>query len=79
MILVYVDHDRGEVDPISLQAISAAKALDSDVQAVIVGAGAKEIAADAALYGASVVHVGSHADLLDYTPRAHARALHSVV
>lgn len=79
MILVYVDHDRGEVDPISLQAISAAKGLDSDVQAVIVGAGAKEIAADAALYGASVVHVGSHAELLDYTPRAHARALHSIV
>lgn len=79
MILVYVDHDRGEVDPVSLQAISAAKGLDSDVQAVIVGAGAKEIAAAAALYGAGVVHVGSHANLLDYTPRAHARALHSVV
>lgn len=79
MILVYVDHDRGEVDPISLQAISAAKTLDADVQAVIVGAGAKEIAADAAAYGASVVHVGSHANLLDYTPRAHARALLSVV
>jgi electron transfer flavoprotein alpha subunit len=79
MILVYIDHDRGEVDPISLQAVSAAKALDADVQAVIVGPGAKDLAAGVAAFGATMVHVGHHPDLLDFTPRAHARALHHLV
>ena len=79
MILVYVDHDRGEIDPISLQAISAATGLDSDVQAVIVGHGGKELASEIATYGATAVHAGHHADLLDFTPRAHARAVHSLI
>ena len=79
MILVYVDHDRGEVDPISLQAITAATGLDSDVQAVIVGPGGKDLAAELAEYGVSTVHAGHHADILDFTPRAHARAVHSLI
>lgn len=79
MILVYVDHDRGELDPISLQAISAAKSLDSDVQAVIVGLGGKDLAGEIAAHGATAVHAGHHADLLDFTPRAHARAVHSIM
>lgn len=79
MILVYVDHDKGELDPISLQAISAAKTLDADTHAVIVGPDTKDFAGEIASVGANVVHVGRHTDLVDFTPRGHARALHSLV
>ena len=79
MILVYAEHDRGELDPVTLQAISAAKALDADVQAVVVGHGAKDVAAELAAFGAVSVHVGNHPELLDFTPRAHARAVNALV
>ena len=37
MILVLVDHDRGTLDPLSTRALTAARDIDSDVQAVVVG------------------------------------------
>ena len=37
MILVFIDHDRGVIDDISLQGITFARSLDSIVEAVVVG------------------------------------------
>ena len=37
MILVLVDHDRGELDPLSLRALTAARKLGQDVEAVVIG------------------------------------------
>ena len=37
MILVHIDHDRGVLDPVSLQALTVARGLDSDVHAVVAG------------------------------------------
>lgn len=73
MILVHIDHDRGAVDPVSLQALTAARALDAQVEAVVSGEGAASTAAELGQYGAAVVHVGEHASLGDYTPQAVAR------
>ena len=42
MILVYADHDRGELDPLALQVASAARGLDADVHALIVGPNAEK-------------------------------------
>ena len=73
MILVLLDVDRGALDPVSLQVLTLARGLDSDVQAVV--AADASIAAEAASYGAGIVHVAEHAGLSDYAPRATANAI----
>ncbi len=75
MILVYVDHDRGELDPLALQVVAAAKGIESDVQAVIVGPGAESCAQELGAAGIRVIHHGTHGDISDYTPMASARAV----
>ena len=75
MILVLIDHDLGELDPLSLRALTAARRLGDDVQAVVVGAVGTDLAGVVGKYGASVLHVATHDDLTDYTPAASGRAL----
>ena len=77
MILVHVDHDRGAVDAVSLQALTLARSLDSDVQAVIMGGA--EFAPELGEYGASTVHVAEHPGLTDYAPQATARAITGLI
>ena len=77
MILVHVDHDRGAVDAVSLQALTLARSLDSDVQAVIMGG--SEFAPELGEYGASTVHVAEHPGLTDYAPQATARAITGLI
>lgn len=77
MILVYVDHDRGALDPLTLQALAVARSLDPVVQAVLVGGPEAAEAAGPELiaHGAQVVHAAVHPDLADYAPLAAARIL----
>jgi electron transfer flavoprotein alpha subunit len=75
MILVLIDHDLGELDPLSLRALAAARKLTSDVQAVVIGEAGRGLAATVGNYGASVLHVATHAKLTDYTPAASGRAI----
>jgi electron transfer flavoprotein alpha subunit len=75
MILVYVDHDRGVLDEFSLQAVAAARGLDSDVQAVMVGADAVTGAARLGEFGVTTTHVAVDPRIADYTPAASGRAL----
>ncbi|MFZ8979443.1 MAG: electron transfer flavoprotein subunit alpha/FixB family protein [Candidatus Nanopelagicales bacterium] len=75
MILVYVDHDRGVLDEFSLQAVAAARGLDSDVQAVMVGADAVTAAARLGEFGVTTTHVAVDPRIADYTPAASGRAL----
>lgn len=79
MIIVYVDHDRGEIDPLSFQVVSAARSLDDDVQALVVGANAEKCADELGNFGVRTVHHGTHDRLADYTPLASARALLDVM
>jgi len=73
MILVIADHDLGTLDPLSLQALTAARSLDADVH-VLLAAGADDDAIAALRsHGAQVIHLASHPDVSDYTPRALAR------
>jgi electron transfer flavoprotein alpha subunit len=73
MILVPVDVDRGVLDPIGLQALTFARTLDADVQAVVPADAS--VAAELGEYGASVVHVAENPGLADYAPQAIARAI----
>lgn len=79
MILVYVDHDRGEIDPVASQVVTAAKALDADVQAVIVGPNAEKCVDELATYGVGTVHHGTDSGITDYAPLASARAVLTVM
>ena len=75
MILVYVDHDRGVLDEFSLQAVAAARGLDADVQAVMVGADAVTAAARLGEFGVTTTHVAVDPRIADYTPMASGRAV----
>ena len=79
MIVVFADHDLGVLDPLSLQAVTAAKALDADVQVLVVGADGRSTADELGAYGATIVHLAVHDALTDYTPLAAARAAQQLV
>lgn len=69
-VLVVVEHDRGSLSPASLEALAAARTIDSTVEALTLGAAADGLAAELAAHGAEVVHQ-VHDDLLaDYGPEA---------
>jgi electron transfer flavoprotein alpha subunit len=79
MILVLVDHDRGELDQLSLRALTAARKLGQDVEAIVIGKEGAALAGIVGEYGAKVLHVASHASITDYTPMASGRALKDLV
>ena len=79
MILVLVDHDRGELDQLSLRALTAARKLGQDVEAIVIGKEGAVLAGIVGEYGAKVLHVATHANLADYTPMASGRALKDLV
>ncbi len=73
-VLVVVEHDRGSMSAASLEAMTVARTLASqlggDVDALTIGAGADGLIADLGAHGASTVHQ-VHDDLLDdYGPEA---------
>ena len=75
MILVLVDHDRGTLDPLSTRALTAARKIDSDIQAVVIGSAGAAVASEVGKFGAKVLHVVNNAELTDYAPMASGRAL----
>ena len=79
MILVLVDHDLGELDPLSLRALTYARTLSDDVHAVVIGEAGAALAEKVGAYGALVLHVATHPGLTDYTPAASGRALSQLV
>jgi electron transfer flavoprotein alpha subunit len=79
MILVLVDHDRGELDQLSLRALTAARKLGQDMEAVVVGKEGAALANIVGEFGAKTLHVASHPQVTDYTPMATGRALKDLV
>ncbi len=72
MILVVLEHDRGEAAPGSWEAMTAARGLAEQlgvgVSALIVGAAAEGLVSAAHEYGAAEVHLATHALLSEYGP-----------
>lgn len=79
MILVLVDHDRGEIDPLSLRALTAARKLGQDIEAVVIGSDGAVLTDIVGEFGAKVLHLGLHPEITDYTPKASGRALKDLV
>ena len=79
MILVLADHDLGVLDPLSLEAVTAARAIDDDVEVLLVGRPGPAAASSCIEHGARLVHVAIGEALNDYTPAASARAASDLV
>jgi electron transfer flavoprotein alpha subunit len=69
-VLVVIEHDRGALNPASLEALAAARTLDADVHALTIGAAADGLAGELAVHGAATVYQVHHDILSDYGPEA---------
>jgi electron transfer flavoprotein alpha subunit len=78
MVLVLVDHDHGELDELSLQAVTYGRELAAStgepLDALVVGADGSDVAGALGDHGVATVHVATHDRLTDYAPLAAARA-----
>ncbi len=79
MILVLVEHDRGELAPATLEALTAARSLAADaggpVVALTIGPDADGLAGTLAAYGAETIHQSHHELLTDYGPELWGEVL----
>ena len=78
MVLVLVDHDHGQLDELSLQAVTYGRQLadgnGEPLEALVVGADGRGIASALGEYGVATVHLAVHDGLTEYAPVAAARA-----
>jgi electron transfer flavoprotein alpha subunit len=83
MILGIIDHDRGALDPLSLQMLAFARGLAGQlglpVHAVVLGDRGKELAEALGHHGVETVHVVVHEALDDYAPAAWAQGVLEIV
>jgi electron transfer flavoprotein alpha subunit len=79
MILGLVEHDRGKLNPLSLEMLTFARRLAGQLsvplEAVLIEPAARPLAAGLAAYGVSTVHLAAHAQLSDYAPEAWAQSV----
>jgi electron transfer flavoprotein alpha subunit len=82
VILVFVEHDDGRLERLSLEALTFARRLAGElgepVEAVVVGADGAGAAATAGGHGVAVLHVAD-LDVASYAPEAWARAALEVI
>lgn len=83
MILAFVEHDRGRLSELSLEALTFGRRLAERVGvqlgALTMGDDAPELAEGLAAHGATAVHVAVGDELGDYAPKAWARAVVDLV
>ncbi|HEX9372485.1 MAG TPA: electron transfer flavoprotein subunit alpha/FixB family protein [Roseiflexaceae bacterium] len=79
MILGLIEHDRGNLNGLSLEMLTfgrgLAQQLDAPLHAVLVGAAARPLADRLAAYGVSAVYLADHERLDEYAPEAWAQSL----
>jgi electron transfer flavoprotein alpha subunit len=80
MILGLIEHDRGKLNKISWEMLTLARrlaqALNTPLEAVIIGENGRDLAQAAAAYGVGRVHLVQHERLFsDYAPEAWAQSL----
>jgi electron transfer flavoprotein alpha subunit len=77
MVLALIEHQDGCPDELSLQALALARTLANDerVEALLVGAGGQEAAAELGAHGVRTAHVAEDERLTAYAPGAWARCV----
>jgi electron transfer flavoprotein alpha subunit len=79
MILGFIDHDRGTLNEISLQMLALARdlayELNTPIEAILIGEGARALADGLHGHGVSKVHLVQHDGLDVYAPEAWAQSV----
>jgi electron transfer flavoprotein alpha subunit len=79
MILGFIDHDRGELNEISLEMLTLARQLakeaGSPLAAVLIGEAARPLTSQLAAYGVTTTYMVQHENLDDYAPEAWAQSI----
>jgi len=79
MILALIEHDRGTLNPLSLEMLTFARGLAAEqnlpLEAVVVGGDGRGLAGELAGQGIARLHVADHPRLTDYAPEAWAHTL----
>ncbi|MFN8446147.1 MAG: hypothetical protein U0175_35480 [Caldilineaceae bacterium] len=75
MILVLVEHDRGRLNELSLQALTFARQLGEAIQVVLVGEAGRSLVPRLAGYEIDMVHLAQDLRLGEYAPAAWAQCV----
>jgi len=79
MVLVFIDHDRGILNPLCLQALTFGRELSDTLggplHAVLIGSDNAGLNAELHRYGVSRIHLVKHPWLEDYAPEVWARTI----
>ena len=77
--LVFLEHHEGQIQKGALGVLSKAAALGGETAGVVVGAGARDAAAQAGAFGATMVHVSDSPELAAPLPQPRVDVLEQVV
>jgi electron transfer flavoprotein alpha subunit len=78
-VLVIAEQVDGAFRKVTFEALSAARRLDNDVVAVVLGSGIEGAAAELGQYGATKILVGDDAVLAEYTVDAYTEVLAGII
>ncbi len=78
-ILVIAEQVDGVFRKVSFEALSAARKLGSEVDAVVLGSGIEAVAAELGQYGAAKIWVADDAALSEYTVEGYTQALAEII
>src|SRR5439155_6541996 len=79
VILALVEHDRGQLDPLSFEMLTfgrrLARNLNAPLEAVLIGKEAPSLVEELSGQGVSTMHLLEHARLDEYAPEAWAESV----
>jgi electron transfer flavoprotein alpha subunit len=83
MVLVFIDHDRGILNPLCLQVLTFGRELSESIgaplHAVLIGSDTAGIHDELHRYGVSRIHLVKHPWLEDYAPEAWAKGIAQLI
>jgi len=83
MILTFIDHDRGALNAVSLEVLTLARQMSTELGcpmgAILVGENSRDLAEQVQSYGVSQAYLMLHDDLNDYAPEAWAQSIVDLV
>ncbi len=83
MLLVVLEHDRGELAEAALEALTFGRTLaakmGADLHAALIGSDSSDLVDEAGRFGAETVHVVTHPILSDYGSEAYGAALAQLI
>jgi electron transfer flavoprotein alpha subunit len=83
MVLAFIEHDRGVMNPVCPEMLTFARglsaSLDVPLQAVLIGSSALGLRDPLQRYGVSHIHVAEHPLLDDYAPDAWAKSIDQLI